>query len=665
MPPVTIDKFNGLYLRGENDIPGLDHQVEAKNFIYRSGQPVRRPALVAAVNESYRQAWTWQRGGEKESLIALRGGALYHVTNITSGTPVETLLYTITGMDGFSCDALYDRVYISPIKAGRGMEDEKTYVYDGTSFMSAAAPMPTGTLTPTATSRGGITAGFRRVAIAYETETGHISVPGPDTPPSVTTTSDNATIQVAMPTPPTFAAGGSKYVKKHLLISDIVETEFQGDTYARQLVYYYAPDGRDLDLDDSSIDLDFLDSELVAEASELFDQLEEIPAGTQVLAWANRLLVLGSDDDPHIMWVSESGRPERINSVNGFLEIERSKGIGLTNAIGYYSSIHVFKESRSDIVLPNANPPAFWDSIPLDPSVGTHCNGISFTIGEKQVVRDRYLVCSSQGLMMFDGRSFSSDLGWKINEPWIARARNFEHRACVTIDTQNLLVHWLIPDRIGTQEMNRLFVGEYSDGLSFDSMRWSEWTPELNTAREPIRHVFLVNSLAGWRSGICLNSGACISSSTMNRDSFGGVTQAIRTELQTSPVRNPLNYAFVVNKVDVLTGPGYASSEVNGHLSVRLLHKDRSFTLGTVDNSLGLNTLPTQIQSERLAVRLLGQDASNFGIERITMHMGDAVRQLPIGMVDRSVPDGDGPEGSYWGYNGAYWGYNGAYWGYE
>src|SRR5215471_7041460 len=146
---VTIEEFNGLWKRGDQDSVPSDHFSDGDNLKFiESGFEVRDgiEPLVAKGNIVRMYNYKMTNG---ESLIALDfDGNIWHSLLDGSGTIYGPVL-TIPEMEDFGFVSIGGRAYITPFKTftdlngtelQKGLEDEFVYVYkgDGTAARKAA-----------------------------------------------------------------------------------------------------------------------------------------------------------------------------------------------------------------------------------------------------------------------------------------------------------------------------------------------------------------------------------------------------------------------------------------------------------------------------------------------------------------------------------------------
>src|SRR5918996_4147747 len=187
--PIIIDKFNGLWNRGENEVVPQDHFTDCNNIDFIEGGIKTRDGL-----DTYRGAanvvriynYTTQDG---PTLLFLTGnGEIYHSISpsVTHGP-----ILTIEEMTDFGFVAFAGRAYITPCNGITGLEDEFVYVYkgDGTVARKAAGGGPISAPTVTDSGSGNIEAGYHVFGVAFETDTGFITKVSPLT--AVNFTGDN------------------------------------------------------------------------------------------------------------------------------------------------------------------------------------------------------------------------------------------------------------------------------------------------------------------------------------------------------------------------------------------------------------------------------------------------------------------------------------------
>lgn len=152
--PITIEEFNGLWKRGDEDSVPEDHASECNNVQYfESGVETRDglDTLIARGNVLRIYNYKMQTG---ESLIILdTNNDIYHALLDGSNTVYGPILH-VDGMTDFGFYPWAGRAYISPfgtfvdgngVNYQKGLEDEFLYVYkgDGTSARKAAGNPPT------------------------------------------------------------------------------------------------------------------------------------------------------------------------------------------------------------------------------------------------------------------------------------------------------------------------------------------------------------------------------------------------------------------------------------------------------------------------------------------------------------------------------------------
>ena len=241
-PPITIDKFGGLWARGDIDNTPLDHFADCENIRFignssfgtRDGIGISQTIGVPLSNVKRIYNYPTQTGN---TLIVLiidgTDGKIYHVVNAAT---VYGPLLTISGMTDFAFVPYAGRAYISPfttytitslegtLNQEKGMSGEFLYVYagDGTAARKAAGTAPVGALTIANGAAGHTDPGFHLFGVVYETESGYLTAPG-----AITGFTTAGALSVSFGTVPT---SGSPVVTKRHLVATKVIAAYDGNT---------------------------------------------------------------------------------------------------------------------------------------------------------------------------------------------------------------------------------------------------------------------------------------------------------------------------------------------------------------------------------------------------------------------------------------------------
>ena len=192
-PPSTIDRFGGLWRRGESDTTPLDHFADCENlkfpvedvFATRDGIGVSQNVAVPLENVKRIYNYNNQTTNGQLVLTYIAGvGRIYHVLNSTT---LFGPILTITGMKDFAFAPYGGRAYLSPFAsftAGdllieKGLDNEFVYVYagDGTAARKAAGVPLTGNMTIANGAAGTTDPGLHIFGFVAETISGFLTRP--------------------------------------------------------------------------------------------------------------------------------------------------------------------------------------------------------------------------------------------------------------------------------------------------------------------------------------------------------------------------------------------------------------------------------------------------------------------------------------------------------
>lgn len=487
--PYIFDKFNGLYDRGDKDSTPPDHFQECDNIRYfgdsafgtRYGIGVSQDVDVPLDNVKRFYNYPTQTGN---TLIVLtydydtNEGNIYHVVNSTT---VFGPILTITGMTDFAFVPFAGRAYISPfgtfqitalsgdpLNIQKGLENEVLYVYlgDGTAARPAAGNPITGNMTIANGAAGFTDPGLHIFGIVYETDSGYLSPPY-----ALGTFTTLAAFSVSFGSIPTVV--DATVVKRHLVAS-IVIPSYNGDLEGYDL--FFVPDATiDNNTDTFLNNISFYDADLLEDASHLFDNYSSIPAGAALTLYHDRLCVFATFTDISLGLVSQVGEPEAISQIDGLIIVPLD-GNPITNGQELRDVLYVTKRSRTVSFTDNGDVPSSWPLVIVDNALGSSVHGIATVLDSGSSSVDYLLVCTYQGINLFNGRYVAPELSWKIENFWKGLDRNqFGLLQIINAPIQKEI--WIVlPD--GTALM-----GNYANGMTTKAMRWSpqSWKMKVNT----------------------------------------------------------------------------------------------------------------------------------------------------------------------------------------
>lgn len=471
--PVVLDSFQGLWQRGDPTECPLDHFSDGENikfvgtraFATRDGVDQHQDVAVPIGNVVRIYNYPTPTGN---TLIALvwdgTDGKVYHIPNSTT----IYLILTVTGMEDFGFVPYAGRGYITPFKSyvigdlnvEKGLDNEFLYVYagDGTAARKAAGVGLTGSLTIANGAAGHTDAGFHLFAFVSETPSGYLSPPGAIT--GFTTSPSNSVSFTTVPT-----SADTTVTKRHLVATKAI-IGYNGNTQG--YTFYFVPNATINNNTGTSLsNISFYDADLLEDASHLFNNFTEIPAGVGLGFYHNRMILYTTYDDISIVLVSAPGEPEAINQVNGLLVVPLD-GNPITNAAELRDVLYVFKRTKTVAYIDNGDVPSSWPMTPIDDALGASVHGIATVLDSGSKSVDELIICNFKGINLFNGSFKVPELSWKIQNLWNALDRNNFRLIHSLNDPTNQQIYLSLPNY-------KLLIGNYGNGMTPKQIRWMIW----------------------------------------------------------------------------------------------------------------------------------------------------------------------------------------------
>lgn len=482
-PGEIISQFKGLWRRGDADTTPLDHFTDCENLLLADiGQIQTRPGIgisqdVAVPLANVKRIYNYNTGEANTQLVLVENesgeGEIYHVVDADT---VFGPILTIDGMEDFAFAPYGGRAYISPFASfpqgeltiEKGLEDEFIYVYagDGTAARQAAGEPLTGNMTIANGAAGNTDPGEHIFGFVSETISGFLSAPG-----LLETFTTSANLSVSFGTIPT--SGDPNVVARHLVASKVIPS-FNGNLEGYDLFFVAGgtiPNNTDTFLNNIS----FFDQDLLEDASHLIDNYEEIPAVATLSLYNERLVAGATFDDINLVLVSARGEPEAINQISGILSVQPD-GNPVTNGQELRDVFYLFKRTRSIAYVDNGDEPSSWEPTIVDNALGTCVHGIATVLDSGSSSVDFLIICTFQGISLFNGKFIEPELSWKIEDYWKELDRNaFGQIQIVNAPIQKWII-CVLPTR-------KLLLGFYSHGMDHKNLRWCPWStlPGVNT----------------------------------------------------------------------------------------------------------------------------------------------------------------------------------------
>ena len=468
--PRILNTFRGLFDRGDPESIPLDHLSVARNLEYDRGLFKTRRRFTRFFDTNLVQTnllsnveryYKFSREGLVNRYIVLKNNRLYDTFDMHE-------ILNIAGMTDFSMTVINNRAYISPHDGTRGLAGQFVYVYNGAGMARAAAGLapvtnPNGDFSAaTLNAAGRIEQGTRLFAVAYETDSGFVTKPGPEVFARYNSEVNGQTVRLTNIPVVTN--------KRHLLATKRI-LDYDGNQDVQR--FYYIPNGT-LDTNVEQADLSFFDSELIDSADELFDALETIPAGLTIGSYGNRMVVGGENNFGYVTRISDPGKPELIDAVEGLIEVDKNQNGRVQSTVEFRNQLYIHKSGGPYATYDNGDEPAFWPRPELiDPSVNTGPHGICQVLDKNGNLMDKYLTLSDRGILIFDGK-YEYELTYKIETLWKTLSDTNFHKNQLILDSKNQILYALtyFPDK------PRVLSGNYKDGFDLENIKWSLWDIE-------------------------------------------------------------------------------------------------------------------------------------------------------------------------------------------
>lgn len=482
-PPATISKFKGLWRRGDADTTPMDHFADCENLNFSDEDHLStRPGIgisqdVATPLGNVKRIYNYNTGEANTQLVLIESpagtGKIYHVVDSTT---VFGPILTVVGMTDFAFAPYGGRAYISPFSEfaqgdlviDKGLNGEVVYVYagDGTAARPAAGSPLSGNMTIANGAAGHTDPGIHIFGFVAETISGFFTAPG--LLETFTTVATNSVSFGLIPT-----SGDPNVVARHLVATKVVPS-FNGNLEGYDL--FFVPGGTiNNNVDTFLNDISFFDQDLLDDASYLFDIYEEIPAVASLSIVNDRLVAAATFDDMNLALVSTKGEPEAINQISGLLTVSPD-GNPVTNVQELRDVVYLFKRTRTIAYVDNGDEPSSWEPVVIDNALGTSVHGIATVLDSGSASVDFLIVCTYQGISLFNGKYIEPELTWKIEDYWKELDRNaFNKLQIVNAPIQKWLL-CVLPNR-------DILVGFYSHGMQAQKIRWCPWSffPGFNT----------------------------------------------------------------------------------------------------------------------------------------------------------------------------------------
>ena len=465
--PITIDDFNGLWARGDDDTCPADHFLEATNIQYYDGGFQTRDGIglyqiVDSLTDVLR-IHPYKMMSGLTLLVLTTNGSIHHVVS-RSVTYANILVKG--GMTDFNVVSWAGRAYITPFFTDangieKGLQNEFLYVYkgDGIAARKAAGNPPTGTVAVANGAAGNMDAGQHLFGVVFESDTGWLSAPAAF---NQFITTDGITVSFS-----NIPVSLQPFVVKRHIVATRKILNFAGDLDGYE--YSFIP-GATINDNVTTVlaNVAFFDIDLLEDASHLIDNFTEIPAGVGLSTYHGSVVLTTTFSDISVAYLSQPGEPEAFNQVDGLLIVPLD-GNPITNCTEFRDVLYLFKATRCIGYHDNQDVPATWESFVVDEANGTTVHGIGTVLDSGSVNADYLIIGNYNGVMLFNGGFVPSELTYKITNFWGDLDRTKFRALEIINNTITSRFYVVLPTG------NILFC-DYENGLDFESIKWAHWT---------------------------------------------------------------------------------------------------------------------------------------------------------------------------------------------
>lgn len=350
-----------------------------------------------------------------------------------------------------------------------------------TANAGGAAPIFTiGIVGPTLkTTAPYIETGYRAVAVAYRTGTGHITAPGLSgsswgvmyVPPiSAGGPNPGASFQINLPPPP----AGSDYKSRVVLVTKMYPAPLSNPL---DYEWFFLPGGEYpwTFPFPSTATIAYFDNDLVEEANFLVDALSTIPGGFNLNVYDDRLAIAinnGGSFSGRGLLLSAKDDLESFVPDNAFISLQEY----VYNTIVQRGVLFSLTFSKTFVTSANGDEPSTWDTQMLDAAYGSVPHGVGQIYDTTGQNIEQVLVVNPGGLFAFSGTYANQiPLSYVIDDFW--KRINFEqiYKIQIIVDPIKNKFYILVPPDTSTENYY-IIHGDYSEGLSWDKVKFSIWS---------------------------------------------------------------------------------------------------------------------------------------------------------------------------------------------
>jgi hypothetical protein len=473
---VVTPGFKGLYSNGIPDSVPPGYFIDTLNTQYEVIEVRTRDGFTKVFDKAnIRRFFIYKRLNETSRYIILdTAGNLW---DSLYGSPLVT---NVDYLD-FSAINYLNNCYITFHNRVSGISGALLQIYEGEgpgTLRPAGGTAPIGfTLACTiSTESGHLGLGKYLVVVCFETSSGFITSPGPETFGQVDSPGDFKLDVSNIP------IGPAGTVARRLLITKSIPAEiWDGNQLGYE--FFFCPNGRIPDNTTTvKTGIDFFDDDLIDSADYLFDSRSTIPCGLGLAIYNNRMCLWGIPGYEHYVFISKAVFVEMFDQTAGLLYLDPSDAISsITNVTDHETSLFIQTQDRTYVTVDNGNDPDTWRCDPLDKAIGAEIFSVSKILDSRGTSVKRFFQGDKSGIYTYEGGGFQDPpFTDNVRNLW-DRINKLHFNKVQVIDDPEVKVLYAAIPLDNAVECSHILVGNYDKAfnrygqLVGSQVRWSLW----------------------------------------------------------------------------------------------------------------------------------------------------------------------------------------------
>lgn len=463
----SVQEFKGLYARGSYDVTPKGHATDLLNVTFsNSGEVQTRGKLKDSVNLGHPVQRLFMATFGNSELIPLACDGADHIYRMDTGA----IVLTVVNMIDFAAINIFNKVFICPILSAYSSTNYmKIWTASSAVMRDALGFAPGGGMAgANSATVGNIAAGVHKFAVAYVTDSGFYTQPGPKVAGVFTSVDVTAAggVSIDLTGIPTGPAGTTARL--------ILATKSDlSDFYFLSTIQ---------DNTTTTLTVDFRDTDLAQSADYLFDVREYILGGVSygsmmLQQYHSSLLIAGAEAD--LIRVSNQGDAETFDDVIGYIQLPSEfDGNIVRAACVLFDTLYFTKSVGIYSVQDNeSGDPSTWKPIQIDGGAGCYHHGLSTITASQGALssNSQFLIANREGAFIFNGTLKRPQLSWKIQSLWDRITFGSEPYITVAQDAFKDVFYFNVC-LDGSATPNTIFAMDFSDGLSADAVAWSVYS---------------------------------------------------------------------------------------------------------------------------------------------------------------------------------------------